>query len=294
MDILEIKNATKYYFYKNKKIYANNNICLKIKESDIVGFLGKNGTGKTTLIKNICNLIRLDSGQIYIKHKDIYENPKIVHENIGVVLEGARNLYNFLTVDYNLKYFSYLNKINASELDKRINNLIEMFELTDKRNQVVNNLSRGMQQKVAIMIAMLKNPDILILDEPTLGLDVVSKIKMKNLLKKLKEDCGKTIIISSHDLDVIESLCDKVVIFEKGEVVKMGSISDLKFNGDKDIYEIMLKSDEADNLKFIDFEEENGVIRLETDNPEDIINKINAKNILKIEKVEKTLESYFA
>ncbi|MFD3158705.1 ABC transporter ATP-binding protein (plasmid) [Haloimpatiens sp. FM7330] len=292
MDIVKINNATKYYIKKKNKFYANNNISFNIKEGDIVGFLGKNGAGKTTLIKSICNLIKLDSGSICIKDKRIDKNPKVVHDNIGVVLEGARNLYNFLTVDYNLRYFSYLNKINDSQLESRIKKLLEMFELTQKRKEVVNNLSRGMQQKVAIIIAMLKDPDILILDEPTLGLDVVSKTKMKNLLKSLKDKYGKTIIISSHDLDVIENVCNKVVIFEKGKVIKYGSISELKLKESEDRYEIVLKSSEAVNLKDISFEKEEGVIKLETTNLEQIFNRVNTENVIKVEKKVKSLESY--
>lgn len=292
MEIVKINNATKYYMKKKHKFYANDNISFNIKEGDIVGFLGKNGAGKTTLIKSICNLIKLDSGSIYVKDKRIDKNPQLVHDSIGVVLEGARNLYNFLTVDYNLKYFSYLNKINNLQLEDRIKELLEIFELTQKRKEVVNNLSRGMQQKVAIIIAMLKNPDILILDEPTLGLDIVSKTKMKNLLKVLKDKYGKTIIISSHDLDVIESVCDKIVIFEKGKVIKYNSISELKFKESEERYEIILKSSEEVNLKDICFRKEEGIIKLETTNLEEIFNRVNMNNILKVEKKVKSLESY--
>ncbi|WP_373899456.1 ABC transporter ATP-binding protein [Haloimpatiens sp. FM7315] len=288
MDIIKINNATKYYLIKKNKFYANNNISFNIKQGDIVGFLGKNGAGKTTLIKSICNLIKLDSGSISIKNKEINKNPKVVHDNIGVVLEGARNLYNFLTVDYNLRYFSYLNKIKDSQLELRIKNLLEMFELLEKRKEVVNNLSRGMQQKVAIIIAMLKNPDILILDEPTLGLDIVSKTKMKILLKTLKDKYKKTIIISSHDLDVIENVCNKVVIFEKGKVIKYGSISDLKLKESENRYEIILKSSEAVNLKDISYEKEERIIKLETANLKEILNKINMNSIIKIEKKVKS------
>lgn len=293
MKILKIKDISKIYYKDNSEFYANNNINLDINSGDIIGLLGKNGAGKTTLIKIICNLIKPDNGQVFIKNKPIEKNPQIVHENIGVVLEGARNLYNFLTVEYNLMYFSYLNKIDNDKLENRIEELLDLFELKDKRNEVVNNLSRGMQQKVAIIVAMLKNPEILILDEPTLGLDIVSKTKMKNLLKDLKNKYGKTIIVSSHDLDVIEDICNKVVIFEKGKILKYSNLSELKFNGEDDSYELTLNSEAEKYILNYKYEKEDGVIRVESKNLDDILSKIKTKNILKIEKKSVKIEELF-
>lgn len=297
--MIDICDISKIYTKNGEQFYANKNINLKINKGHIVGFLGANGAGKTTLIKTICNLINPTSGEIFIKGKNIKLYPEVVHKNVGVVLEGARNLYNFLSIDDNIRYFSYLNKLDKGYIEKNKTYLLELFELKDKHNEVVNNLSRGMQQKVAIIIAILKDPDILILDEPTLGLDVMSKIKMKKLLKELSRNLNKTLIISSHDMDVIEEVCDRVAFFDKGQLIKYDTVNNLKFNNSDDDYIIILE-DTNETVKIVKSLNENilliddNFIKFKTAKITEALSKIPSKYIVKIEKESNNMENLFS
>ena len=163
---IELKNINKSF--GNHKVLDEVN--LKIYENDIIGLVGPNGAGKSTLIRIISELLIEDSGQKKIN----YERTKI-----GVLLEGSRNIYTFLTVEENIKYFSILNSIKEKELNKNMEYLLDYFDLADKRYEKAQNLSRGMIQKLSILILLLKEPDVLILDEPTLGLDLIGTINMK-------------------------------------------------------------------------------------------------------------------
>lgn len=297
--MINIKNVTKIYTKNKKDFYANDDISLDIKKGEIVGFLGANGAGKTTLIKGMCNLISLTSGDIFIDGENIASNPNIVHEKVGVVLEGARNLYNFLTIDYNINYFSLLNRLDVDTIEDKKIHLLKLFDLEKNRYEVVNNLSRGMQQKVAIVLAILKNPDILILDEPTLGLDVMSKIKMKKLLKNLSRDLNKTLIISSHDIDMIESICDKVAIFREGKLIKYDTISNLKISAKKSEYLIVVENNN-ETLKSLEsysnviVSKDENFIKLRTKNISNIIDRIDNDYIVKIEKDTQKIENILA
>jgi ABC-type multidrug transport system ATPase subunit len=185
--MLEIINASKWYKEKGTLLKANDSISLKIERNDVVGFLGPNGAGKTTLVKSICRLIELDEGEILLQGENISEKPIIANNKIGVQLEGSRNLYNFLTVRENLKYFSLLNNSNPTEFNAKLEEYCEFFGILNKLDTSVNKLSRGMNQKVSIINILLKDPEIIILDEPTLGLDITSKIKMIELFKKFNK-----------------------------------------------------------------------------------------------------------
>lgn len=287
--MININNITKIYKTNICDFFANKNISLNIEKGSIVGFLGPNGAGKTTLIKIICNLITPTSGAIYIDNMNIKDNPDLIYKNVGVVLEGARNLYNFLTVNDNLNYFSYLNRIDKKHIEENKNHLLKLFDLTDKKHELVSTLSRGMQQKVAIIVAILKDPDILILDEPTLGLDIVSKLKMKELLKNLSKNSGKTLIISSHDLDVINDVCEKVAIFNKGLLVEYDYITKLKFNNTNPNYNIILQNNPSvlNLLKKlsiqIDIKGED-FIEFKSNNIDQIISGIDSKYLYSLEK----------
>jgi ABC-2 type transport system ATP-binding protein len=244
--MIEINNISKSFKQSkgNKKKMVIDKITISIEDGKIIGLLGPNGAGKTTLIKMICNLITPDDGDIKIDGESIYKNIEIVHKKVGVVLEGARNLYNFLTVNENLNYFSYLNEMEVEKFEETKLKFLKLFDLEDKINVTVNTLSRGMQQKVAILIAILKDPQILILDEPTLGLDIISQIKMKKVLRDLAIETNKTLIISSHDMSLIKDICEKVCILNKGKLVEYGDIHNIENNGSVERYKLILKNKE--------------------------------------------------
>lgn len=160
---------------KIRKSFKNNlvlkDVSFTVDTGEVVGLVGLNGSGKSTIIRIISGLIIQDNGTI--------END---FKNIGVLLEGSRNIYHFLTVRENIKYFSILNNIEDAYVENFMNKYITLFGLEDKLDEEVGNLSRGMIQKVSIMILLAQNPDIIIMDEPTLGLDIISTIQIREII----------------------------------------------------------------------------------------------------------------
>ncbi|MBU5436885.1 ABC transporter ATP-binding protein [Tissierella sp. MSJ-40] len=230
--VLEVTNLTKYY----GKVKAVDDISFSIERGKICGILGPNGSGKTTTIKSICNLIIPDKGTIKIFGKD---NRKATN-HISALFEGTRNLYWRLTPRENLRYFAGIRGIGGKALEKNIDILLDRFNLTDKRDVMVNNLSRGMQQKVAIAMTLICDTEIVLLDEPTLGLDVQSYLDIKNILIDTASNMDKTILLSTHNMALVQDVCDDVVILSKGKKVAEDSMEKLLNMFKSMTYEIIL------------------------------------------------------
>ncbi|WP_040985311.1 ABC transporter ATP-binding protein [Oceanobacillus jeddahense] len=219
--IIEINYLNKTYRKRKSKkvIQAVKDVHFNVYKGEILGLLGPNGAGKTTTIKLICGLLYPDSGEIKIKEVPNTEKRLESLHHISAVLEGNRNLYWRLTVKENLEYFAGNRGKSRKEVKEEIDELLEMFRLKDKENELVNRLSRGMQQKLAIAVAMLANTEVMLLDEPTLGLDVQTGLEVREILKSIVKNYQRTIIISSHDMEVIQDICDRTVIINQGTVV---------------------------------------------------------------------------
>lgn len=246
MNVLEVINLKKTY---KGGIKAVDNISFEIKRGEIVGLLGPNGAGKTTTIKCISTLIIPDSGQILIKGKDALKNPSFALKNIASVLEGNRNIYWRLNVRDNLEFFASLQGFSLRKVKNKIEELIDFFNLREKEKKEARFLSRGMQQKLAVACAFVKDTEIILLDEPTLGLDVETTRELKELIRKKAKEESKTLIVSSHNMKLIEDICDRVIIINRGKIVAIDSIKNLKkFFGYKAFsFEIEGKIDE--NIK---------------------------------------------
>jgi ABC-2 type transport system ATP-binding protein len=211
LESIEVINLSKQF--GNTK--AVDDISFIVEKGSICGILGPNGSGKTTTIKSICNLVIPDSGEIKIFGNS---NKKSLNR-ISALFEGTRNLYWKLTPRENLRYFCGIRGIGGKNIEKEINFLLDRFNLTDKKDITVNNLSRGMQQKVAIAMTLIVNTDIILLDEPTLGLDVQSHVDIKNILEEISSELNKTILLSTHDMNLVQSICRDVVVINKGKLV---------------------------------------------------------------------------
>jgi len=215
--------------YKGKtEVRAIDDISFSINDAEIVGLLGPNGAGKTTTIKSLCCLINPSSGKIWIDGIDVTKNPYFAYNKIASVLEGNRNIYWRLTVKENLIFFAGLMGYSYKYQKDQINELINIFKLKEKTNTEARFLSRGMQQKLAIACALIKDTEIILLDEPTLGLDVESTHEVQNLLKNEMVNKGRTILLSSHNMRVIENVCERVIVINKGKIVADEKLDSLK------------------------------------------------------------------
>ena len=207
----------KGYGRGKQRFEAVRNVSLKIAPGEVLAFLGPNGAGKTTVIKMIAGLIRPDAGKVEIAGRDPHLEPQAL-QGVGAVLEGNRNLYWRLTPLENLEYFGVLRQMPSKLAKLRGMELLETFGLVNKRNVPVQKLSRGMQQKIAIAVALIHQPHLLLLDEPTLGLDVEAGETVKQLVRQVANS-GCAILLTTHQLGVAETLSDRVAIIREGILV---------------------------------------------------------------------------
>lgn len=225
MNALEVDNLKKIYRYGGKVLEAVRCVSLTLTAGEVLAFLGPNGAGKTTTIKMIAGLIRPDAGRVRIAGVDPHRNPQAL-QLVGAVLEGNRNLYWRLTPEENLEYFGVLKGLSRREARRRSRILLERFDLLSKRQAIVQTLSRGMQQKLAIAVALVHQPKLLLLDEPTLGLDVEATQNVKTLVKAIAQE-GCAILLTTHQLNIAEELSHRVAIIQNGEIIASSSTRDL-------------------------------------------------------------------
>jgi ABC-2 type transport system ATP-binding protein len=192
----------------------------------VIGLLGPNGAGKTTTIKMICGLIRPDAGAIDVCGVDARRRPREATRHLAAVLEGNRNLYWRLTAMENLAYFMGNRGVAPATFRAAAEALLERFGLAEKRDTMVADLSRGMQQKLAIAVAVLAGTEVVLLDEPTLGLDVETGDEVRTLVRELAA-AGRTVLLSSHDMAVVQDLCERVVVIARGRMVADERVSTL-------------------------------------------------------------------
>jgi len=202
------------------EVQAVRDVDLEIPHGEIFGLLGPNGAGKTTTIKMIAGLIEPSSGRVAFPASG--RRPPI-----GAVLEGSRNLYWRLSAWENIRYFGEIKGVPLRRLGDQAMELMTMFGIADKRDRPAQTMSRGMQQKLAVVLAFLGDPELLLLDEPTLGLDVASSLTIQRLLKKLCRERGITIIVTTHQMDVAQSLCRRVGIMREGRIAACEPVAEL-------------------------------------------------------------------
>ena len=245
MKALEVENLRKTFRYGGKLVEAVRSVSLNLAEGEVLAFLGPNGAGKTTTIKMIAGLIRPDAGRVRIVGFDPHRNPQALRM-LGAVLEGNRNLYWRLTPEENIEYFGVLKGLSRREARRRGKVLLERFDLLSKRRATVQTLSRGMQQKLAIAVALVHQPKLLLLDEPTLGLDVEATQTVKVLVKAIASE-GCAILLTTHQLDIAEELSNRVAIIQKGEIIASSPTRDLirQFSGTTYMIEVEGELDSA-------------------------------------------------
>ncbi|SMP07585.1 ABC transporter ATP-binding protein [Halobellus salinus] len=214
-------------------VTAVDDVSVEIEAGSIVGLLGPNGAGKTTLIKSILGMVLPDEGSVRLHGIDVREDSRAAYARVDAMLEGARNDYWRLTVRENLRYFAAIGGVDPDSVAERHDRLLDRFGLDSKVDTAVRNLSRGMKQKVSIASVLAGDADVVFLDEPTLGLDVESSRTLRAELRRIAEERGLTVVVSSHDMDVVEAVCDRVLIMSGGRIVADDAVEALLAGDDR-------------------------------------------------------------
>lgn len=213
---------------QNAKV-AVNGISFEVNKGEIFGILGPNGAGKTTTIKMLSTLLKPTSGQGIVLGTDVSDDRKTreLRMHVNVVSGGERGLYYRLTGRQNLRYFADLYKVPSSVKEERIQKVIELVKMEDAADKRVETYSRGMKQRIHIARALINDPDVLFLDEPTIGLDPEISLQIRKIVRELS-DSGKTIILTTHYMFEAEELCDRMILIKHGNIVGYGTIDELK------------------------------------------------------------------
>jgi ABC-2 type transport system ATP-binding protein len=198
---------------------AVDDVSLRIAAGEVLALLGPNGAGKTTTIKMLCGLVSPTSGTARVLGHDVTRQRRQAVRRIGAVLEGSRNVYWSLSAWQNLLYFGRLKGLRATEIKPRAERLLYELGLWERRGELVGSYSRGMQQKVAVAAALVTDPPVVLLDEPTIGLDVEAARTVKDWVRRLAREQGKTVLLSTHQLAMAEELADRVAVIRAGRIV---------------------------------------------------------------------------
>lgn len=223
MKAIEIKNVTKRFSDK----LVIDNVSLEIAKGEIFGLLGPNGAGKSTLINLIVGLLKMDKGEIFVEGCSISKEDLKAKAKMGLVPQEIA-LFESLTAKENLEYWGGLYGLRGALLKQRINEAIEIAALQEHTKKPIKNYSGGMKRRLNIVAAMMHHPEILIMDEPTVGVDPQSRNHIFEVVKKMNKEYNTTIIYTSHYMEEVETLCDKILILDLGKEVAYGSNEELK------------------------------------------------------------------
>lgn len=237
--IVKIEDLVVEYRSKEPKAgvkRAVNGLSLSIDEGQVFGFLGPNGAGKTTTMKVLLGFMAPTSGKASLFGTDVQQ--PIARQRIGYLPE-LTYYYKFLTTEELLRFYARIFKIPKGETEKRIDGILKLVELEDARKKQIKTYSKGMQQRAGLAQALINNPDLLILDEPTSGLDPIGRMKVRQIIQRLKDE-GKTVLFSSHELGEVETVCDRVAILHLGELKEEGGVRELVEKHDCHLEQIFL------------------------------------------------------
>ena len=222
--LLDLKSLKDFLRTPREEIPALIDMKFKVKEGEIYGLLGPNGAGKTTLCKIANGLVIPTRGHLYIAGYDSIQEHDKIRGKIFTIFGGSRDLFGLfqwrVSVEKNLKFIAELWGIPKAETEERINYALELLDLKDKRNEWYQKLSAGMRQKVYLALPMIIQPEVLILDEPTVYLDVFTRREVWNAIQELSKELGTTILLTTHNLKEAEILCDRILLFNKSKIAE--------------------------------------------------------------------------
>ncbi|MEN0051684.1 MAG: ABC transporter ATP-binding protein [Bacteroidota bacterium] len=213
---------------------AVNNISFDVKEGEIFGLLGPNGAGKTTTLRMLSGLLTPTAGESFIAGHSMQAEPLKARRELGF-LTGDMDLYRRLNPAEILTYFGNLYEVPRRELKERVEKLVDWFGITPFRDRYCEKLSTGQKQRTSIARTLVHNPKVVVLDEPTTGLDIMSSEFVLQFIRRIAREEGKTVIFSTHHLDEVERLCDRIGIVQEGKLVAIGTVEEIKKQGGKDV-----------------------------------------------------------
>ncbi|MEM4683104.1 MAG: ATP-binding cassette domain-containing protein [Ignisphaera sp.] len=249
MDIVVVENLVK----KFKDVVAVNGISFKIRRGEIYALLGPNGAGKTTTIHIIATILKPTSGNVFVSGYNVVENPDKVRKHIGIVFQDP-SLDLDLTAYDNMYIHGKLYGLRGPELEKKIMDLLEFVELKEYASKYVKYFSGGMRRRLEIARGLLHEPELLILDEPTIGLDPQSRARIWDYIKRLKKEKDMTILMTTHYMDEAEELAHRIAIMDHGKIIAEGSVEDLKSMIGSDVIYVTLDNrniDICETIKFV-------------------------------------------
>lgn len=277
---IQTENLRKQY---RNGVLALNDLNIKIKKGDCVGYLGPNGAGKTTTMKILTNLIKPTAGHAYINDIDVNKNPKEALQHVGSFVE-IPGIYEYLTPNEMLTYLGKVRRMDKKDLNRKIKEVLELVKISDWEHKKIGSFSTGMQRRLVIAQVLLHAPDILIMDEPVLGLDPKGMKDVRDIIKQLQSE-NKTIFLSSHLLHEVSETCAKVVLLDKGRVVSYDTVDNLRNMSkiqkiDVEFLKTLTKEQIA-KIKLIelirDFDIVNGSLRIDFDGKRDTCSQILSK-----------------
>lgn len=211
-----------------KEVTALNGVSLDVRQGEVFGLLGKNGAGKTTLIRILAGLVRPTGGSATVFDLDVVKESIKVRRRIALLPQEA-SCYEALTAEENIRYYGGMHGgLSDADLKRRTNELIELVGLEDRANDKTKEFSGGMKRKVLVARALVSDPDLIFLDEPTTGIDILGARVIRNLIKKLSKEMNKTFFLTTHDLTDLTELCDRVGIIHEGRLIALGTPDELE------------------------------------------------------------------
>src|SRR5690625_1308509 len=221
--MLELVNVSKKFDAQ----YAVKNVNMYIEQGEIVGLLGPNGAGKSTTISLMSSLIEPTSGDVLLHQKSVLKNPKPLRRISGIVRQELA-LYGDSTAKENLQFFGRLSNLTTKELETKIKEVLQQVGLYERQHDLVRNYSGGMRRRLNIGIALLHNPEFIIMDEPTVGIDPQSRKYILEMVKQFNEEYGMTVVYISHYIEEVEFLCDRIYIMDRGDLIASGTKEEIK------------------------------------------------------------------
>jgi ABC-2 type transport system ATP-binding protein len=311
--IIQVKNLSKTFkkvikrnFFKDifkpefKKVHAVEDISFSIEKGESVAFLGPNGAGKTTTIKMLTGLVYPSSGEIKVLDYTPFDRKQDFLMRIGLVMGNKAGLNWDLTPNQSFELLKGIYKIPDNIFQERIHQLTELLDTKDFLNTQVRKLSLGERMKMEIIGAILHNPEVLFLDEPTIGLDIISKQKIRDFLRSIQKEFGVTMLLTSHDMDDIEKVCDRVIVINKGKKVYDDKLVNLNQKYDQDRYVKFIFSELPDqsvfsNRKIIESGDKYYLFEIQKQDLSSFIGEVTTKyQLLDIEILSTPLEEIIA